>query len=107
MYVQDDDAIKTVSGAPYLTPRPSCAPHLMEVPVAGSAMPAVDIGELLWWNGFGEPDLRRDLISDSERLMVLSEIGIAPRQDLHIWLKLSVGWELHESPCRKRETSTK
>ena len=50
----------------------------MEVPVAGSATPVVDIGELLWWNDFGESVLRRELISDSERLMMLSEIGIAP-----------------------------
>ena len=50
----------------------------MEVPVAGAGTPAVDIGELLRWTDVGEPFLLRELSSDSERLMELSEIGIKP-----------------------------
>ena len=95
------------SDVPYLTPRPSCAQHFMEVPVEGSATPVVGIGELLWWSEFGEPALRRETLSHFERLMVLSEIGIAPvRRDpdesQKVWV--DIGKLFSNSRRSKRQT---
>ena len=112
-------------------PKPSCAPHLLPrpkvtsdfasatehgapspvlqsmAPVAGLGTPAVDIGELLRWNGVGEPILLRELMSESERLMVLSEIGIAPTRRhpdefQKIWI--DTGKMFSNNHCSKRQT---
>ncbi len=48
----------------------------MEVPVAGAGTPAVDIGELLRWNGVGEPFLLRELTGWAGALRILDDYGV-------------------------------
>lgn len=83
-------------------PKPSCAPHLLQV--------RVGVGDLLMWNGAAEPNepiLLRELKSDSERLMVLSEIGIPskrrhPEQIQQNWI--NVGKLFGSGHRSKRQT---